>query len=277
MKIIIVGASSYVGARLYFDLNKKFDVIGTYNTNKLFPNLIKLDITKKDEVIRIIKKIRPDVIIHVAANPSSRWCEENPELAAKINEEGTRNVVDAANLIKAKVVYVSTFAAIAPINVYGKTKLAGEELVKNVRSGFFILRLSVVIGFSPNTTNDRLFNRILKNIDEKKPAIYDTSWKFQPTWLGHISEVIEILIKKNIKNEIIPISVPELKSKFDIAKDVLSYFNIQVKPKDEKDETPIIKENQEKLKELGVPQYKYSEIINKIITEIKDRKKFNIS
>lgn len=278
MKILIVGASSYVGARLYFDLSKKFDVVGTYYTNKLFQNLVKLDITKNDEVIRTVKKIRPDVIIHVAANPSARWCEENPELAAKINEQGTRNVVDAANLIKAKVVYISTFAAIVPVNVYGKTKLAGEELVKNVENGFIILRPSLIIGFSPNTTNDRPFNRILKNIDEKISVIYDTSWKFHPTWLGHISEVIQVLIKKNITNEIIPISVPELKSRFDIAKDILSYFNIQVKPKDEKDETPIINERQDnKLKELGLPQYKYSEIITKIIKEIKDRRKFSIS
>jgi len=275
MKILVVGASSYVGARIYFDLRKKFDVAGTYNKNKLFPEFFKLDITNSDEVIQIVTKVKPNVIIHVAANPSAIWCEANPELAIKLNEDGTKNIVDAANIVKSKVIYISTVAAIVPTNVYGRTKLAGEELVKNTKNGFVVLRPSLIIGFSPNTTNDRPFNRILRNIDEKSLAIYDTSWKFQPTWLGHISEVIQILIEKNITNEIIPIAIPELKSRFDIAKDILVEFNISVTPKNDNDKTPVIQISQDKLEQLGLPQYTYSEIIIKIISEIKQRKKFS--
>lgn len=277
MKVLIIGASSYVGARLFLDLRKKFNVIGTYNTNKLFPEFVKLDITSQEEVIQTVKESGVDVIVHVAANPSSRWCEENPELAVKINEGGTKNIVDAANVIKAKVIYISSVAAIVPTNVYGKTKIAGEELVKKTEGGFVILRPSLIIGFSPNTTNDRPFNRILKNIDEKTPAIYDTSWKFQPTWLGHISEVIRIVIEKNITNETITIAVPEVKSRFNVAKDILSPFGIEVIPKDEKDLNRFIPLKLDRMKLLKIPVYSYSEIIEKIINEIKNRDEFSLT
>ncbi|MBI2130102.1 sugar nucleotide-binding protein, partial [Candidatus Woesearchaeota archaeon] len=188
-------------------------------------------------------------------------------------EDGTKNIVDAANAIKAKVIYISSVIVIVPQNVYGRTKLAGEEYVKNTKYGFIILRPSLIIGLSPNTTNDRPFNRILQNIDEKTPAIYDNSWKFQPTWLGHISEVIQISLEKSITNEIIPIAVSELKSRFDIARNILSCFNISVKPKNENDKTPVITVTQDKLKQFGLPCYTYSEIISKSVNEIKGREK----
>jgi dTDP-4-dehydrorhamnose reductase len=274
MKILITGASSYVGARLYLDLKKDFETVGTYHKNKLSKEFIELDITDEDKTIQTVKQLRPDVIVHAAANPSAKWCEENPELAVKINEKGTKYIVDAANSIGAKVIYISSKAAMGQTNIYGRTKLAGEEFVKNTTKGFIILRPSLVIGFSPNTTNDRPFNRMLKNLDEKTPAIYDNSWKFQPSWLGHISEVIKTVIERGLTNEIITVTVPETKSRFDVANDILSFFGITVIPKNENDKTPVTAVDLNKLRELKLPEYSYSEIISEIIEEIKHRDKY---
>lgn len=47
MKILITGASSYLGAKIYEDFKNDFDVIWTYNFNKLFDEFVKLDLTKK--------------------------------------------------------------------------------------------------------------------------------------------------------------------------------------------------------------------------------------
>jgi len=276
MKMLITGASSYVGARLYADLNKRFDVEGTYNTNKLFPELAKMDITERISVDTVIKECRPDVIVHVAANPNARWCEANPELAIRLNEYGTQNIVDA-NKSGAKIFYISSVAAVSPTSVYGKTKRASEDIIRSSKNDYIILRPSLIIGYSPNTSNDRPFNRILKNIDEKSPAVYDTSWKFQPTWLGHISEIIEATIEKEIVNEIIPVTVPELKSRFDVAKDILAKFDIPVQSVDNHDKTQTVKVGQEKLEELGLSRYSYWGIIDKIVDEINHRERFNIN
>ena len=277
MKILITAASSYLGARIYFDLEKKYEVVGTYNTSKISLKFIQMDVTNRDEVFRIFELNKPDLIIHAAANPNARWCEENPEIAKKINVGGTRNVVDAANAIGAKLVYISTLAALDKSFVYGRTKFLAEEAAKETKAGFIILRPSVIIGMSPNTANLRpFFNRILKNLDEKTPAIYDISWKFHPTWIGHISEVIENVIEKKIKDEIITITVSELKSRFDVARDILSEFGISAEPKNDNDKVPPKELDQTKLKEFGMPVYSYSEIIEKIIGEIKNREKFKL-
>jgi dTDP-4-dehydrorhamnose reductase len=269
MKILITGASSYVGARLYFDLKKKFEVIGTYHSNKLFPELELLDIGDKIGVESLVKKVHPDMIIHVAANASGSWCEKNPELAIKVNETGTKNIVDSANQIKAKVIYISSFEHANTKTLYGRTKEAGEKYVKEVKAGYIILRPCLIMGFSPNTMNDRPFNRLLKNITQHTPAVYDATWKFYPTWLKHIEEVIVKIIEKKIINEIIPISVPEIKTRFDLAKDLLLEFNIDVKPEYPINVASLISEDLTKLSELGMPQYTYDEMIKGIKKEIK--------
>lgn len=275
MKVLIIGASSYVGARLFLDLSKKFDVIGTYHMKKLSEKFISLDVTNSEEIKKTIVEYSPEIIIHVASNASTAWCEANPELAISLNQESTRRITESANNIGAKVFLISSFHSADSKTVYGRTKLQSENYVKKTNKGFIIIRPSVIIGFSPNTFNNRPFNRILKNLDDKTEAIYDTSWKFQPTYIGHISEVIIQLIERNIINEIIPVAVLELKTRFDIANDILKAFNIEVKPIDHKDNTLVVKNNLEKLSDFRLPQYSYSEIVDKIIDEIKHRERFS--
>ncbi len=203
MKILITGASSYVGASIYSKLKEIHSVIGTFHSNRLFPELEFLDITDRESVNNFILTKKPNLIIHVAANASGGWCEKNPKLAIAINQEGTKNIVDSANLLGSRVIFISSFAVINTDSVYGRTKIESEQYVKTVRGGYIILRPSLIMGLSPNTKNDRPFNRLLKNISDGLPVNYDTSWKFQPTWLNHIVEVIEKIIELNINNTLI--------------------------------------------------------------------------
>jgi len=270
MKMLITGASSYVGAGIYVYLRKRFDVIGTYLSNKLFPELELLDIRSKVDVDKYIHFSRPDIIVHVAANASGSWCEKNPEQAIAINLDGTKNIIDAANLYESKVVFISSMAVANFDSIYGKTKIESEGYVKNTRAGYVILRPSLIVGLSPNTSNDRPFNRFLKNIRENSPAIYDTSWKFQPTWLRHLSEVVGVIIEKNILNEVIPICVSEIKTRFEIANDLLPEFNVEVVPEDQKDTNPTFSVDLNKLKELKLPVYTYRQMIDGVREEIKN-------
>jgi len=270
MKVLITGASSYVGASIYSRLKDKYSVVGTYNSHKLFPELEFLDITNEQNVRDFILRKKPDVIIHVAANASGSWCEKNPEQAIAINQNGTRYLVDSANQVNSKVILISTFAVANTDSLYSRTKIASEQYVKEVKAGYVIIRPSLIIGFSPNTTNDRPFNRFLKNIVDGVPAVYDTSWRFQPTWLRHLNEVIEEILKREIINETIPISVPELRTRYEIAMDILPKFNIKVTPEDKQDMQPTFSQNLSKLRELGMPEYTYEEMIAGIVEEIKD-------
>lgn len=277
MKILITGASSYLGARLYFDLKDKYDVLGTYSRTKLSENFVHLDITNETEVENVITDFMPDVIIHVASNASSKWCEKNPDKAILLNQTATKYILDATNSINGKLIYISSLAAVNPTNLYGETKLASENISKNAENGFLILRPSLILGYSPNTVNNRPFNRILKNIDEGNPAIYENAWNFQPTYIKHISEVIDACIEKNIWNKTIPIIVPEMTTRYGSAKDILKPFGIEVKI--DESSKPYFKDFEIKtdvLEELGLPIYSYSKMIESIISEIKKRDKFKI-
>lgn len=276
MKILIIGANSYVGARIYFELSKKYEVVGTYNSFKLSNKFIQLDITKKDKVKQLMSQQKPDIVIHVANNANPRWCEANREAAIKLNKDSTNFIVKAANLIKAKLIYLSSIGAVEAVNIYAKTKSESEKFIKQTTAGYLILQPSLILGFSPNMINDRPFNRLLKNLDQGTPAVYDTSWKFQPSYIGHICEILEIIIKRNLWNETIPIMVEGLKSRYETARDILTPFGVKVESVDNHDLMPVIKQNLSKLRKLNLPLYSYSQMIEKIILEIKNREQFRI-
>lgn len=275
-RVLITGASSYVGARIYYDLREKYETVGTYHRTQLSSSFLHLDTTRQDEVKKLVEEIRPNTIIHVAANASAKWCDEHPEEARFLNETATISIVEGALRVDSSIIFISSYAALDTSNVYGQTKEASEEAIKEATNKYVILRPSLIIGLSPNTFNDRPFNRILRNIDEGAPAIYDTSWKFQPSYLGHISEVITMVIDRGIQTETIPIAVAALKSRFDIANDILSAFDIPVKSENKHDKSPVLENDLSKLKELGLPIYQYDAVIRSCVEEIKNRDKFKL-
>lgn len=70
MKILVTGASGYVGASIFTNLSKHYELIGIFQKNKLFNELIELDITNKEAVVQAFLTIRPELTIHAAAIPS---------------------------------------------------------------------------------------------------------------------------------------------------------------------------------------------------------------
>lgn len=277
MKILLIGGSSYLGARLYCDLRDTHDVVATYNDNKLSNNFIHLDITDHNEVFRIIKNQKPDVIIHAANYASSSWCKEHPEEAKLLNQVATEYIVDAANEINAKMIFISSMAAVNPSNLYGESKVTSEEITKKCNSGYLILRPSLIVGYSPNTENDRPFNRILNNVTKGLPAVYEDSWNFQPTYIGHISKVIEACIKKGLWNQTFEVVVPKVSTRYKLSKDILSHFNIEVEK--ETTEKPYFKDEDisiEPLVKNKLPTFSYSELVDLVVEEIKDPSRFTL-
>lgn len=276
MKVLIIGASSYVGARIYFDLKNKYEIVGTYNTNPLSKSFVKLNITNKDEVIKTFKEIKPNVIIHVANFPSPRNAINNEDNFKKLNDEATKFIVEGANETEAKLIFISSQAANNATDLYGQLKAKSEELVKNVKAGYLVIRPSYIIGFSPNVTNPRPFNRILKCFDNKTIGEFDTSWKLQPTYLGHISQIIEKTIDNNIWNTVIPVFIDEIVTQYQIALDVLGRFGLSVKQTDQHIDIPPSKDRLKIFHSFNLNPHTYKEMIEKVITEIRNKDKFKI-
>lgn len=274
MRVMITGASGYIGAKLFQDLREHHEVVGTFFGNKLFTDLRQLDVTDRGAVLATTSKVNPDVIVHAAAIASGSRCEQEPDVAIDTNSAGTEHVVEAANLCGARVMYVSSLGALEPHTVYGETKFMGEESAKHARVGYSILRLSVTFGCSPNTRNDRPFNRILRTLSEGQPVLYDNTWRFRPTYLQHVSATIRALLERRIDGRTVTIVVPELKSMFEIASDILRPFGKTVM---------AVEQNEARVEDVrepmvsGLPTCSYSEMIDGITREIRARGLVGIS
>ncbi len=126
---------------------------------------VQLDITDREAVHRVIRKAKPDVILHCAAWTAVDAAEEeeNREKVDRINHLGTRYIAEAAKEADAKMIYISTDYVFdgkgerpwepdddcfAPLNVYGKSKLAGEQAVRRLLTKYFIVRIAWVFGLN---------------------------------------------------------------------------------------------------------------------------------
>ena len=153
LKVWIVGSNGQMGTALN-------ELIDTMEMEVLNTDKDELDITETDEVLLYGEINRPDVIINCAAITDTKICEENPELAYRVNAIGARNLSIIARKIGAKVVQLSTddvfdgmkkvpyteFDDTNPITVYGRSKRAGENYVKEFTHKHFVIRSNWVYG-----------------------------------------------------------------------------------------------------------------------------------
>ncbi|MGL4344167.1 MAG: dTDP-4-dehydrorhamnose reductase [Cellulosilyticaceae bacterium] len=159
-KVWIVGAEGRLGRAIT-------SLIDTREIEVLTTDIDDVDITDTQSVIRYGDLNRPDVIINCAGLTSVETCEKEIEKAYKVNAIGARNVSISARKIGARLVHISTddvfggtsdvpyteFDTPVPQTVYGKSKLAGEQFVKEFGHKYVIIRSSWIYGKGENFVN----------------------------------------------------------------------------------------------------------------------------
>lgn len=180
MKIFVTGASGLIGSNIlsYFN-NRDCEIVGSHfscPTDKtFFFNTTSLNDVKNFNLI----KYKPDFIIHCGAMTNVDAAEENFEESFLHTVISTNNLLEIANLTKAKFIYISTDYVFDgkvgfyketdltnPINTYGKHKLEAEELVKKTIDNFIILRITNVYG--KEYRNKNFIARLIKQMAEKQ-------------------------------------------------------------------------------------------------------------
>lgn len=124
---------------------------------------VQMDITDREAVERVMTAVKPDAVIHCAAWTAVDLAEEpeNAERVRAINAGGTMNIAQVCRTLDCKMTYLSTdyvfdgqgtapwkpdCTDFHPLNVYGRTKLEGEQAVRQTLTKFFIVRIAWVFG-----------------------------------------------------------------------------------------------------------------------------------
>lgn len=201
-KILITGCDGQLGLELQKKLINQYELILT--------NKIDLDISQFKETFNFIKENKPNIIINCAAFTSVDLCEQQEDKAFRINAVGPKNLAVVANYIGAKFVHISTDYVFDgkgnrdsngklrpyyekdrtnPQNAYGRTKLEGENFVRENTNKYYIIRTAWLYGEGENFVKTMInlskFNKEVKVVNDQIGS---------PTSTLELSNMIEELI-----------------------------------------------------------------------------------
>lgn len=237
-KILVTGATGQLG----------FDVINMFSEHEVIGvGSRDLDLTNIDNTYRFIKNLRPDIIVHCAAYTKVDDAESNPDICYKVNTISAQVLASVCNEIGAKLLYVSTdyvfdgnsgrpyteFDCVNPLSIYGKSKAAGEKIIKDILPRHFIVRTSWLYGVNGNNFVKTMLKlseekEVIKVVNDQKGTptstidlargikrltntdnygTYHGTCKGETTWYDFTKKIFEI---KNIKTKVEPITTEEL-------------------------------------------------------------------
>ncbi len=213
MKILITGGSGLLGANVSKDLKDKHEIVATHYDKSPVAikgvGLVKLNIVEQEAVNKIIRKVSPELVIHAAAITDSGFCEQNNEEAYAVNVDGTKNVAEAAENVKAKLIYLSTGFVFDgkkglykeqdipnPLSYYSKTKLEGEKVLQQFPNQL-IFRTDL---YGWNILDKLSFAEwIIDNLGKKQQINLYSNIFFSPILVNDLSEIFVKAAEKDLK------------------------------------------------------------------------------
>lgn len=249
MRILVTGGTGQLGSEWVDYLNREgVEFIALPSSD--------FDVTDHADTRRVMNNLKPDVIINCAAYTKVDQAEDEPELAYAINRDGVKNLADYCASRNMKLVHFSTDyvfpgkqedakhyldgyteeAPKNPINIYGKSKLAGEEVVKASGCEFIIVRTAWLCGkhggnfvktmlklaesqkelkvvddqIGCPTFAKNLVTNCWHLVNEKQSGIFHISSTGKTTWYEFAREIFN---QKGIDIKVEPVSSSEFPSK----------------------------------------------------------------
>ncbi|WP_368739680.1 dTDP-4-dehydrorhamnose reductase [Enterococcus casseliflavus] len=233
--ILLSGGNGQLGTELRHLLDEK-------GLNYVSTDAQEMDITDEKATLAFIQELKPTVIYHCAAYTAVDKAEdEGKELDEKINVNGTENVAKAAKAVGAKFVYISTDYVFDgtkkegvyketdtpnPQNEYGRTKLLGEQAVKDLLDEYFIIRTSWVFGKYGHN-----FVYTMKRLAQTHPRLTVVDDQYgRPTWTRTLAEFMVYIIENNADYGIYHLSNDNSCSWYEFAKEILKETDVEVAP-----------------------------------------------
>jgi len=268
-RVLVTGASGFLGKNLVNKLSGEFDVFGTYYSSKR-QGLHHLDITDEKSVEDVFAEIKPDVVIHAAALPNVNHCEMNKPLAKRINLDGTRNIIRACRQYKAKLIFISTdyifdgkdgpYAEDGnanPLNYYGKLKLLAEEEIKRELKDYLVVRTTNIYGYDLESKN--FVMSVLEKLRSGGQVLVAIDQYGNPTYAADFGKAVKELIMKN-KSGIYNVAGPDNINRLEFAQKIAEVWGY--------DKSLITGKPTEELKQDASRPKKSGFVIDKIKREL---------
>ena len=199
-RILVIGAKGMLGRDLMgllLSSHPHDEIIGW--------DIEDIDIQKEEDTVFKVEKLRPHLVINLAAYTDVDGCESNEEKALAVNAEGAKHVALAALRCRAKMVYLSTDYVFDgkkkepylesdpphPLSVYGHSKWKGEQYVQELVRDFLIIRTQWLYG----RYGKNFVNSILRQASEKRALSIVNDQIGSPTYTVDLARAISALIQ----------------------------------------------------------------------------------
>ena len=227
MRVLVLGATGMLGT----------DLVQEWQSDELIPaGPAEADIRDYAQVERLVNSIRPDWIVLCAAYADVDGCELNRDLAFGVNATGVENVARAAQSTAARVLLMSTDYVfdgrgtrpyetsdpLAPLNVYGASKAAGETALRSGHSDWCIARTSWLFGIHGPSFPEK----ILRAAETRPELSVVCDQVGSPTYTRDLAGAIRDLVSKDARG-VVHITNEGICSWFDFAREILSQAGLK--------------------------------------------------
>jgi len=202
VKVLITGGSSLLGSYLARSVPQGVDAEFTYWTAFQRWTLHQMNVCDQSMVGHVFSKVRPDAVIHMAAEGDVDRCEREYTVAEAANVHGTRNVLAAAREHDARVLLTSTNAVYdgeyppygpdaerRPVNRYGVMRMRAENLVMREQR-WQIVRLFLLYGWEPPGARGNWASKAARKLEKGEPLRVVDDVVYQPTWAADAARAV---------------------------------------------------------------------------------------
>ena len=239
-KILITGASGFVGGLLITQAQKKYEVHALFNKNQIHINNIhthQFDLSRVDQIEELLNEISPEVIIHTAAIANPDRCEDNTDTAIMVNVKATEQLAKWAKKNGVRFIFTSTDMVFdgksgnyketdqpTPISFYSNTKVTAEQVITNNNSNHVIARVALVYGIG--ITRHTSFFEIMLGKLKKGDSITLFYDQFRsPILVDNLAEVLLELAENNFVGTI-HLGGSERLSRWEFGLKICEIFNL---------------------------------------------------
>jgi dTDP-4-dehydrorhamnose reductase len=290
MKILITGGSGLLGQYLNVVLSQNHEILTLFNSNLgncgTFKSQ-KINLSETKSLNIIFTEFNPEVVIHTAAISYSILPKNvNPKEVYLVNVEATKYLAQLCDKFNAKLIYTSTDlvyagyrgsmlkedAKLIPVSLYAETKLMGELKIQQIFDNYIILRTALLFGFGLHHSKNHFHQMFMDLKQGKKVKLFTDQFR-TPISLNESTRIINEVLSKDIKSEIINFGGKERVSRYELGERLceLTNYDKSLLVKIKMDDVPALPKvedvsmSTEKLQSFGIKQKSLDEMILEIL------------